>query len=147
MTTTLKTTNARIDSAEQSIEENGRRIEALEAQVPDAIMVSLRELAEKEAKQRIGTFWNVLNKITKELMAKHFPETRKHDWNGIYPAGITIAFPGVYVGRYSKFEITAQNGVEHWGEEELRTKLIELLFQQRIQRLIQATDPAKKETD
>lgn len=139
MTTTLKTTNARIDGAEQ-------RLGALESQVPDALTTALHEQAAEETKQRLGAFKNALGKIVKDLVAKHFPETRKLGVEGMYPTGITIAFPGIYISEYSEFEITAQDGTEYWDEDALRTKLTELLFRKRIQRLVQASEPPEKET-
>ena len=151
MTTTLKTTNARIDSAEQSIEENRRRIEALETQVPDAITASLRKLAEEEAERRIEKFKEDLGETTRNLVAKHFPETGERRYTNFgmetKDARTVAYFPAIHIQSSSILRKPNTIGYCECKETELRSRLANLIFQQRVQCLIQATDPAKKETD
>ena len=148
MTTTLKTTNSRIDSAEQSIEENGRRIEALEAQVPDAITASLHKLAKEEAERRLRKFKRDLEQTTQSLVSKHFPET--HNLSCSTPQGrnasVTTYFPDLFIQESSALGRPGKIGGRFLKEDDLLIGLTNYLFQQRVKQLVQASEPPEKET-
>ena len=112
----------------------------------DALTVSLHELSEKEAKQRMEKFKEALEETVKDLVASHFPETHQRSGYQVYHTHVAIAFPEIYVGPGSAFKNKTTDIGESWNEDAFHAGLTNHLFQKRIQRLVQASELSEKET-